>query len=48
MGQGNQELINKGARPISDEDLEDVNDLTEWMKEHAASRPQQAELILTA
>jgi DNA processing protein len=45
---GNQELISKGARPISDRDLEGVNDLAQWMKEHAASRPQQAELILTA
>lgn len=46
-GLGNQELINRGARPISDLDLEEIDDLAEWMKDHAASRPQQAELLLT-
>jgi DNA processing protein len=45
-GPGNHELINKGGRPISDIDLEGVEDLAEWMKDHAASRPQQAELLL--
>ncbi len=44
-GPGNQELINKGARPISDTDLEGVDDLVEWMKNHAGSHPQQAELL---
>lgn len=45
VGPGNQELINKGARPISDADLEGVDDLVEWMRNHATSRPQQAELL---
>ena len=49
VGPGNQELINKGARPISDTDLEGVDDLVEWMKNHAAaSRPQQVELLPVA
>jgi predicted Rossmann fold nucleotide-binding protein DprA/Smf involved in DNA uptake len=48
VGPGNRELINKGARPISDVDLEGVDDLAKWMKDHAASRPQQAELLLMA
>lgn len=48
VGLGNQELINKGAQPVSESDLVDVGDLTEWMRTHAASRPQQAELLSLA
>ena len=44
-GPGNHELLNKGARPISDSDLENVDDMAEWMKNHSASRPQQVELL---
>jgi DNA processing protein len=42
---GNRELINKGAQPVVDAMLDDVGDLTAWMKEHARSRPQQGELL---
>lgn len=45
VGQGNRELINKGAVPISDTDIEGLENVIEWMKEHAASRPQQGELL---
>ncbi len=46
VGSGNRELINKGARPISDGELEGIENIVEWMKEHAGSRPEQAELLL--
>jgi DNA processing protein len=42
---GNRELINKGAQPLTDADLDDVGDITAWMKAHARSRPQQGELL---
>jgi DNA processing protein len=42
---GNRELINKGAQPVVDAVLDDVGDITAWMKEHARSRPQQGELL---
>jgi len=45
VGPGNQELINKGALPISDADIEGLDNIIEWMKEHAGSRPQQGELL---
>ena len=47
-GEGNQELMNKGALPISQADLEGIDDLAEWFRGHAASRPRQAELLLMA
>ena len=42
---GNKELINKGAQPVVDAVLDDVVDITAWMKEHARERPQQGELL---
>jgi DNA processing protein len=42
---GNGELIKKGAQPLIDADLDDVGDITAWMKGHARSRPQQGELL---
>lgn len=42
---GNRELINKGAQPVVDAVLDDVGDITAWMREHARSRPQQGELL---
>lgn len=42
---GNRELINKGAQPLLDAALEDLHDITTWLKEHARSRPQQGELL---
>jgi DNA processing protein len=46
VGPGNRELMNKGALPISDAEIEGLGNIIEWMKEHAGSRPQQAELLL--
>ena len=46
VGQGNKELINKGAMPLAAGDLAGIASIVEWMKEHVASRPQQAELLL--
>jgi hypothetical protein len=43
---GNRELINKGAFPLADGELEGIASIVEWMKEHVGSRPQQAELLL--
>jgi DNA processing protein len=45
VGQGNRELINKGAFPLADGELEGVAGIVEWMREHAGSRPQQGELL---
>ena len=42
---GNRELINKGAQPVVDAVLDDVGDITAWMKGHARSTPQQGELL---
>jgi len=42
---GNSELINKGAMPISDAEIDGLGNIIEWMKEHAGSRPQQGELL---
>jgi DNA processing protein len=42
---GNRELINKGAFPLGDGELEGIAGIVEWMKEHARSRPQQGELL---
>jgi DNA processing protein len=44
--QGNGELINKGAFPLADGELEGVANIVDWMREHAGSRPQQGELLL--
>jgi predicted Rossmann fold nucleotide-binding protein DprA/Smf involved in DNA uptake len=43
---GNGELINKGAFPLADGELEGVANIVDWMREHAGSRPQQGELLL--
>jgi len=40
-GHGNEELIRRGANPISDRDLGVIEDVIEWMKERSARRPQQ-------
>jgi len=45
VGQGNRELINKGAVPVSDAEIDGLANIIEWMKEHAGSRPQQGELL---
>jgi DNA processing protein len=42
---GNRELLNKGAQPISEPDLDDAGDLATWMQTHVRSRPQQGELL---
>jgi predicted Rossmann fold nucleotide-binding protein DprA/Smf involved in DNA uptake len=44
-GRGNQELMSRGARALSDEALVDIDDAIAWMKEHSASVPQQVELL---
>jgi DNA processing protein len=47
VGAGNRELINKGALPLDEAELESLGDITEWMKSRAGSRLKQAELLLT-
>jgi len=42
---GNQELINRGALPISDEELNHVDNILDWMKKHAGIRLKQGELL---
>lgn len=42
---GNRELINKGAQPLIAADLDDVDDITAWMKAHMRTLPQQGELL---
>jgi DNA processing protein len=46
VGTGNQELVNRGALPISAEELDHVGNIIEWMKKHAGSRLKQGELLL--
>ena len=43
-GPGNDKLISKGALPITEAALDQI-DITAWMKERAGSRPEQAELL---
>ncbi len=45
VGTGNRELINKGAIPLADDDLNGIYNIAEWMKQHAVSRPRQGELL---
>lgn len=45
VGSGNRELVNRGAVPISDEELDHVGNIIEWMKKHARLRLKQAELL---
>ena len=45
VGDGNRELISRGAVPLRDDELENIGSILEWMKDHAASRPQQGELL---
>ena len=42
---GNRELINKGAFPLADGEIEGIANIVEWMKEHARSGPRQRELL---
>jgi len=45
VGPGNRELVNRGAVPISDEELYHVGNIVEWMKKHDGLRLKQAELL---
>lgn len=45
VGPGNRELINKGAQPFSDAEIDGLDNIIEWMKEQVGSRPQQGELL---
>ncbi len=45
VGPGNGELINKGAFPLADGEIEGIANIVEWMKEHARSGPRQRELL---
>lgn len=45
VGPGNKELINRGALPLSEAELEGISNISEWMKERAGSRLRQAELL---
>lgn len=44
-GPGNRELINKGALLLGDDELTGIDNIVEWMKQHAGLRPQQGELL---
>jgi predicted Rossmann fold nucleotide-binding protein DprA/Smf involved in DNA uptake len=41
IGRGNQELISKGAHPLSSADLDKIDDVIEWMSARSISQPQQ-------
>jgi predicted Rossmann fold nucleotide-binding protein DprA/Smf involved in DNA uptake len=45
LGAGNKELIDKGALPLDEAELEGVGEITDWMKARAGSRLRQAELL---
>jgi predicted Rossmann fold nucleotide-binding protein DprA/Smf involved in DNA uptake len=45
VGPGNRGLINKGAQPLSEAEIDDLGNIIDWMKEHAHARPQQGELL---
>lgn len=45
VGKGNNELINKGALPLDEAELERVGDIIGWMKARAGSRLKQAALL---
>src|SRR6266850_3682717 len=45
VGPGNRELISKGALSLDEAELEDVDEITDWMKARAGSRLKQAELL---
>ncbi len=45
VGSGNKELVNKGALPLDEAELEGLGEITEWMKARAGSRLKQAELL---
>jgi DNA processing protein len=42
---GNLELVNRGALPISDDELDHVGNIIEWIRGHAGVRLKQAELL---
>jgi predicted Rossmann fold nucleotide-binding protein DprA/Smf involved in DNA uptake len=47
VGPGNQELIKKGGRAVSDTDLSDADDIIDWMTKNSQSsetEPEQAQL----
>ena len=46
-GTGNEELLKKGVHAVSAADLESMTNLSEWMKAHSQSEPQQAALAFT-
>jgi len=45
VGPGNSELVNRGALALSDEELDHVGNIIEWMRARAGSRLKQAELL---
>ena len=48
VGAGNQELIKKGGRAVSDTDLNEADDIIEWMTKNSQSserEPEQAQLF---
>jgi predicted Rossmann fold nucleotide-binding protein DprA/Smf involved in DNA uptake len=42
---GNRELINKGAQPLPADLLDELGDLSAWMKANARALPQQGQLL---
>ncbi len=45
VGKGNRELIKLGAAPLADAQLAGLEDLGEWMRNHARRPPQEPELF---
>ena len=42
---GNQELLRLGAAPLTDAELATTDDLVEWMRQHAKTRPAEQDLF---
>jgi len=45
VGPGNKELVNRGALPLADEELDHLGNILEWIRERAGLRLKQAELL---
>lgn len=43
-GSGNAELIKKGGREIFDKDIEEADDVVQWMKQNSRTEPEQVVL----
>jgi predicted Rossmann fold nucleotide-binding protein DprA/Smf involved in DNA uptake len=45
VGKGNRELIKLGAAPLADSQLATVENIGEWMRQHARRQPEEPELF---